>query len=778
MFRLITIRSRLLAGFVLMALVTAIGISIGSVVLGCYNGHRQALDRLQSVAALKESELSFWLGSLRHELVAPLSQEFAQNRPRIVLFLARDHSYYDFYHKATRRHFAQFVTQAAQLRELFLVDLQGQVVLSTNPEYEGLDYSDHLFFRQALIAPTAQLLFFSELWEGGHPISEQEGRPEMSGLIAAIPIHDDDGQVLGVMAGRSSTDRVGEILRERTGMGVTGSSYLVTSGRGLLTASRFDPAAGTLLSNEEPAVRSDGIDAVLEHRAHGSGIYQDHRGVQVVGVYRWMPGLELGLLVEQEASEVFRSIATSLAVNLVIVSIAVLLAAGASLAITRGITTPLVNLVDTATRVAGGDLEREAPVEREDEVGALARALNSMTAQLRDLIGHLEERVRERTQALHRRALQLETSAEVSRGLTASILDVDKLLTRVVELIRDVFEYYQVHIYLLDQESQLLVLRASSGEVGPAIQQLAIAGSSLNSEAFQSGEAVLVNDVSQHPRFLADESLPDTRSELVVPLRASGRVIGTLDVQSAEVNAFADDDVLVIQSLGDQVAVAIENARLVGRSRELAVVEERNRMARELHDSMTQLLYSLVLFAGASRQAVQANRLDRAERHLVRVEQSAQQALKEMRLLVFELRPHSLDDEGLVGALQQRLDAVENRVGMTAQLEVEGELELSDAVEDGLYRIAQEALTNALKHACASSVRVQLSADDRAVRLEVIDDGCGFVPANVAGLGGMGLVSMRERAEVLGGALAVVSAPGRGTSVQVTVERERNGPHG
>jgi len=764
-FNLITIRSRLLVGFVLMALLPAIGISAGSVVLGYYNGQQQTQDRLQSVAALKESKIGFWLDSLRHELVAPLSQEFAQDRPRIVLFLARDHIYYDFYHKATRRHFGKYVDQAEQLQELFLLDLQGRVVLSTDLEHEGLDYSDQPFFQQGLVAPTTQLSFYSVLSGGG--------LPEVSGLITAIPIYDDDGQVLGVMAGRSSTERIGGILRERTGMEVTGRSYLVNLDYDLLLAVQFGPAGNGFAEEEDRIVHSYGIDAAIQDRGKGFGVYQDYRGIQVVGVYCWIPELQMALLVEQEASEAFRSIATSLAVNVGIAFFAVLLAVGASLLITRSIATPLVDLVVTATQVAAGDLKREARVERDDEVGALARAFNSMTAQLRDLIGHLEERVQERTRALRRRALQLETSARVSRDLTASILNVDQLLTKVVELIRDAFDYYHVHIYLINRENRWLVLRASSGEVGSAVQNLEIAGSSLNGEVVQSGEVLLVNDVAEHPRFLADESLPDTRSELVVPLALSGRVIGTLDVQSTKVNAFAEDDVLVIQSLGDQIAVAIENARLVGRSRELAVVKERNRMARELHDSMTQLLHSLVLFAGAGRKAVQANRLERAERHIMRVEQNAQQALKEMRQMVFELRPHSLEEEGLAGALRQRLDAVENRVGITTRLSIEGELELPAAAEKGLYRIAQEALTNSLKHAFASSVHVQITASSETVSLEVIDDGRGFDPTNAGELGGLGLVSMRERAEELGGTLTIISATGKGTRVKVTVEGER-----
>ncbi len=765
LFSMTTIRSRLQVGFVLMAMIPAIGISVGSIVLGYYNGQKQTQDRLQSVAALKESEIDFWLASLRNELVAPMNPEFAQDRPRIVLFLARNHIYYDFYHKATRRHFSKYIDQADQLQELFLLDVQGQVVLSTDLEHEGLDYSNQPFFQQGLIAPTVQPPFYSFYPEDNHEDNHS--------LITAIPIYGDDREVLGVMASRSSVERIGEILGEHTGLGATGRSYLVNRNYNLLLDTQFDSASDDLPSNEGHTVHSIGINAAIQDMDKGFGIYEDYRGVQIVGVYRWIPELKMALLVEQEASEVFQSILTNLTVNLVIVSIAVILALGASLVITRSIATPLVELAETATQMAAGDLQREVRVERDDEVGALASAFNIMTVQLRDLIGHLEERVRDRTRALRRRALQLETSAQVSRDLSASILDVDDLLTRVAKLIKDAFDYYQVQIYLIDHDIQRLVLRANGGEADSAVHYLEINDSSLNGTVAVSGEAVLVNNVAEDTRFLVDDSLPDTHSELVVPLSVSDRMLGTLDVQSTDVNAFAEDDVLVIQSLGDQIAVAVENARLVRHSRELAVVHERNRMARELHDSMTQQLYSLILFSGACRKATQAVNLERAERHLVRVEQSAQQALKEMRLLVYELRPQALDEVGLVGALQQRLDAVENRVGITTQLLVEGELDLPTATEEGLYRIAQEALTNALKHAFASSILIKIKARKQTVSLEVVDDGCGFEPGDCAELGGLGLVIMRERAEELGGTLSIDSESGKETCVKVTIKRKR-----
>jgi len=158
----------------------------------------------------------------------------------------------------------------------------------------------------------------------------------------------------------------------------------------------------------------------------------------------------------------------------------------------------------------------------------------------------------------------------------------------------------------------------------------------------------------------------------------------------------------------------------------------------------------------------------------------SQQALKEMRLLVYELRPLVLRREGLAGALQQRLDAVEKRAGVDARLLVDGEVELPASVEEALYRIAQEALNNALKHAGASNVTVYVRGHNGNVELEVVDDGAGFGLSAASEDGGLGLTSMRERTETIGGELKVVSAPGEGTRVRVSLEHnvpEQNALH-
>ena len=374
-----------------------------------------------------------------------------------------------------------------------------------------------------------------------------------------------------------------------------------------------------------------------------------------------------------------------------------------------------------------------------------------------------------------RRAEQFRVINELGRSIS-SVLDLDELLWAVVRLVKETFSYYNVNIFLVDPETDELVLKAGVGGYvtgAPSLgDRLKIGREGILGWIAATGEPLLVNDVSRETRYYPTPTLPRTRSELGVPIKARGQVVGTLDVQSTELNAFDQDDLTTLQTMADQIGVAIENARLYEQAQRSAVLEERGRLARELHDSVTQSLYSVTLFAEAARRLAAAKELERTESYLQQLGETAQQALKEMRLLVYELRPSRLEEEGLVGALRERLSTVEQRAGVEARLLVEGMegLNLPKAVEEGLYRIAQEALNNALKHAKASSVTVRIRPIEAdVVELEIADDGKGFDPEAVGDQGGMGLVNMRERAERLGGTLQIISAPGEGTRVRVRV---------
>jgi signal transduction histidine kinase len=203
---------------------------------------------------------------------------------------------------------------------------------------------------------------------------------------------------------------------------------------------------------------------------------------------------------------------------------------------------------------------------------------------------------------------------------------------------------------------------------------------------------------------------------------------------------------------------------------QLAVVEERQRLARDLHDSVTQTLYSVTLYADAAIWSLETGETSTASAHIREVQSSSREALREMRLLIFELHPPELEAEGLAAVLQARLEAVEARAGFKADFRVEGERRLPLAVEEALYRIAQEALNNIFKHACAKQVTVALRFTDGEVALTVSDDGIGFDPAALPSPGGLGLRNMEERARKLRGTLQVDSAPGKGTRVCVVVK--------
>jgi signal transduction histidine kinase len=267
--------------------------------------------------------------------------------------------------------------------------------------------------------------------------------------------------------------------------------------------------------------------------------------------------------------------------------------------------------------------------------------------------------------------------------------------------------------------------------------------------------------------------MPELRIYIGVPMRTGGQTLGVLSVFGANGQQFNVEEVALLASIGDQVGVVIENARLRQRAEQAAVMEERSRLARELHDSVTQSLYSLTLLAGGGQRLARAGKLANVEEYLVDLGGIAQQALKEMRLLVYQLRPAILEQEGLVGALQQRLDAVERRSSIETRLLVDETLVLPTVVEEGLYRIIQEALNNTLKHASASYVTVRIYVQQGQVNLEVIDNGRGFDYDNMSYTGGLGLVSMKERAEKLGGSFTILSKPGEGAAVKVSLKLSR-----
>ncbi|MGD2147942.1 MAG: GAF domain-containing protein, partial [Anaerolineae bacterium] len=374
-------------------------------------------------------------------------------------------------------------------------------------------------------------------------------------------------------------------------------------------------------------------------------------------------------------------------------------------------------------------------------------------------------------EAEQRRAEQFRVISEVGRRIT-SIISIESVLEQVVELIQDAFAYDHVGIAMI--EGGVARYRVGAGKLWEAGDfdfspaSLKTGEEGVTGWVAGTGEPMLVPDVREEPNYVWMRG-SSTVSELAVPMKLKGEVVGVLDAQSDQLDAFDESDLIVLQALADQAAIAVENARLYERAQRLAVVEERQRLARELHDSVTQGLYGVTLYAEATARQLGAGQVELASDHLRELRETAQEALREMRLLIFELRPSILESEGLVNALRARVEAVEERAGLEVDFRVEGETVLPTTVEEGLYRIAQEALNNALKHACAQRVSVSLERGREQVVLEVIDDGCGFDPDTAVEGGGLGLDGMIERAGYMGGRLELDSGPNSGTRVCVEV---------
>ncbi|MGH2523600.1 MAG: GAF domain-containing protein, partial [Anaerolineales bacterium] len=227
-------------------------------------------------------------------------------------------------------------------------------------------------------------------------------------------------------------------------------------------------------------------------------------------------------------------------------------------------------LTDGALRMAGGDLSGRVMIQRGDEIGLLAQAFNSMAEQLQASYQDLEDKIESRTR-------QLETAAEVGRAVS-SIVSSEELLSRTVELIRARFGYYHASVFLLDEAGEYAVLRASTGEVGAKLlargYRLAVGSNSIIGWVTAHRQARVALDVSEDPIHLKNELLPDTRSEAAIPLNVGDRVIGTLDVQSREPNAFTQADLHALQILADQVAVGVENSRLFARQAQIMRLEQ------------------------------------------------------------------------------------------------------------------------------------------------------------------------------------------------------------
>lgn len=641
-----------------------------------------------------------------------------------------------------------------------LVNRQGAVVASQprRPALLGQDWSGQPFFR--------------EVQERGQNVTSDlistvagPGAQPLHTAAVAVPVVGAEGEFRGAVVGFYGLDEPdsGPFADSVLSLPLqAGRQIYVVDGRGRLIyhADRAQigadygqlPSVQSLLAGEGGALRT-----------------VDGDGAAIVTAYAPLPGTGWGLVSEEQWSSLTAPYARYQNFLLLLLGLGLVVPAVVVMIGVRRLMRPLETLRAATQEVARGNFGRTVTVESGDEIEALAQHFNLMSAELARSYARLEERLAARTREL----------AALS-AITAMVSHAEALESILRAALGEALEVMGMEaggVYLLDEAGERLALVAHQGvedELAKAIDDLAV-GEGFSGAVVARGEPVLVPDLAHDPRLTRPAARESGFHALATfPLRASGQVLGALFMLAPEVREFAREDVELLTSIGQQMGVAVENAHLLQQVQDAAAHEERQRLARELHDAVTQTLFSASLIAEVLPRVWEKDQA-LAWRRLQELRELSRGALAEMRTLLLELRPAALTESALPDLLRQLTEAARGRSRLQIELEVEGAPPaegLPAEVQIALYRIAQEALNNIVKHAEASCVEVNLAFGATGVMLAVSDDGKGFDMSRGDGAGrgdSFGLAIMGERATRIGAELQLESAPGAGTRVTVVV---------
>ncbi len=457
---------------------------------------------------------------------------------------------------------------AATYPYMYLVsttDLQGMNV-ARNDDNPLTDYGDRAWFWSAAAGNETyyQLL-----------IGRTTGRPA---LVVSAPIRDAYGKIVGVAMFASELTEISELVVS-TRIGETGFAYMVNETNTLVAHPQIDEL---MLANDPQAPQlldftgNPPIVALREGRKAPLR-YLDAEGNSQVAYYSLLAN-NWGLVIQRQSNELLlasQSLQRTAWGIIAVGSLILFLLVWATMVQSFR---PVNTLTETVQSITAGNLNRVAPVESGDEIGTLARAFNVMTSQLRDNISGLERRVAERTLDLEHRSAQLQAAAEVGRA-AATIRDLDELLPLVTNLIGERFDFYHVGIFLLDERREFAVLRAANSEGGKRMlargHRLQVGQQGIVGYVTSQRLPRIALNVGQDATYFNNPDLPDTQSEMALPLQVGNELLGALDVQSTEAGAFTEQDVQTLQVLADQVAIAINQARLLQQTAQLLETERR-----------------------------------------------------------------------------------------------------------------------------------------------------------------------------------------------------------
>jgi GAF domain-containing protein/HAMP domain-containing protein len=540
-----SISSRLIATFAFVAVLSAISILVISSLAGFFQDRRLAINQLKTVSNFKLSQIDDSLSDLERSASFISQDQTIAQKIDFLLNNPPDALFYQSNFLVVTNYFKELQKQNTKFDEILILDQNGKVILSTLEKNLNKDFSQSPFFLQALNGQTISL-------ESNFP-----GANENFSLLVVRPLLT-GGSPKGILAIRSNLDEIEKIMQAGGGLGDGMQTYLVAS------------VAGKNVPITKIQGNATEIDILTIQKAtsnkNGWGTYNNYQGIRVFVYYAWYPKIGVSLITEIEEAKVAQNAIALLFTNL-LVSLFIAALAFAIIYITsQSISNPIINLAKKANALATGEMGTRITIDREDEIGGLSSSFNVMAEQLQNLVRTLEEKVEDRTQGLQIQANRLLLAAEIARD-AAALGDLDELLNRSSRLVLDRFNFYHTGIFLIDQQRDYAILRASPTEAGSEMikqnHRLRIGKEGIVGNVAASGEARVVADTSRDISYLNNPLLPRTRSELALPLKVEARVIGVLDVQSETPNAFTPDDIVVLQIMADQLALAIERVQLV-----------------------------------------------------------------------------------------------------------------------------------------------------------------------------------------------------------------------
>ena len=630
-------------------------------------------------------------------------------------------------------------------------------------------------------------------------------------VFFAAPLINRD-TLIGVLVLELQIDTLNTLLNLRDGLGETGETYIVGSDKLFRSDSRFLKPLGveTTILNNAVRVDTQASRAVLDGSTD-TRIITGYRGVRVLSA--WKPlvlqppsannpgGIVWALIVEKEISEVeepARELLLSISVLSILASLGIF---GVSYFISNQISNPLRQLTDTAERITSGQLDQQVTIVTQDEVGILAQAFNKMTGQLRTLIDSLEERVSARTR-------DLQIASDVSRQIT-TVLDIENLLQEVVILTASRFNFYVVFVYLLDEENNKLICAAGADSEGRTVPLASRRDILIDTQpgiialAARTRETTIVNDVQQSSEHTPHPAFPQARSELAIPMRLGNRLLGIFDLQSEQAERFGPEELNVLKTLSEQIAIAVRNAQLFTNAQGAQMAAETASQAKSvfLANMSHELRTPLNAILGFSQLMVRDAAMSPAQREYVDVISRSGEYLLQLINDVLEmskieagrvtLNIESFNLYHMLTTLEEMLKVRANSRGLYLLFERSERVpQYLCTDESKLRQVLINLISNGIKFTRQGgiTVRIDYTADER-LQVEVEDTGVGIEASELSRVfdiftqaksgqeaqegTGLGLPISRRFVHLMGGEIAVQSEVDKGSIFTFDIHAER-----